>query len=209
MLFGHVAIGHLIADPLGTDAAGVVLHHPVQDIQLDGSNTCAAHVAVGIGNEAAILRPIACRRHLHPQGVGGCVAAGQVFKVVGSRSTAQPLIAQVRAFRFNNEGCNVARSSVVIIRFIDDGKFRFKLAEGGYSAGDGQPARLGRGNMPHIVLGDTAVEVSVDAGLNGNAQSGGGAAADVAPSLPIVGAALPLVSYPIAAGCHSKGGGAA
>ena len=63
--------------------------------------------------------------------------------------------------------------------------------------------------MPHIVLGDTAVEVSVDAGLNGNAQSGGGAAADVAPSLPIVGAALPLVSYPIAAGCHSKGGGAA
>lgn len=63
--------------------------------------------------------------------------------------------------------------------------------------------------MPHIVLGDTAVEVSVDTRLNGNAQSGGGAAADVAPSLPIVGAALPLVSYPIAAGCHSKGGGAA
>ena len=63
--------------------------------------------------------------------------------------------------------------------------------------------------MPHIVLGDTAVEVSVDTRLNGNAQSVGGAAAAVAPSLPIVGAALPLVSYPIAAGCHSKGGRAA
>ena len=63
--------------------------------------------------------------------------------------------------------------------------------------------------MPHIVLGDAAVQISVDTRLNGNAQSGGGAAADVAPSLPIVGAALPLVSYPIAAGCHSKGGRAA
>ena len=63
--------------------------------------------------------------------------------------------------------------------------------------------------MPHIVLGDAAVQIPVDTRLNGNAQSGGGAAADVAPSLPIVGAALPLVSYPIAAGCHSKGGGAA
>lgn len=63
--------------------------------------------------------------------------------------------------------------------------------------------------MPHIVLGDAAVQISVDTRLNGNAQSGGGAAADVAPSLPIVGAALPLVSYPVAAGCHSKGGGAA
>lgn len=63
--------------------------------------------------------------------------------------------------------------------------------------------------MPHIVLGDAAVQIPVDTRLNGNAQSGGGAAADVAPSLPIVGAALPLVSYPVAAGCHCKGGGAA
>ena len=31
MLFGHVAIGRLIADPLGTDAAGVVFHLPAQD----------------------------------------------------------------------------------------------------------------------------------------------------------------------------------
>ena len=63
--------------------------------------------------------------------------------------------------------------------------------------------------MPHIVLGDAAVQIPIDTRLNGNTQSGGGAAADVAPSLPIVGAALPLVSYPIAAGCHSKGGGTA
>ena len=55
MLFGHVAIGRLIADLLGTDAAGVVLHLPVQDIQLDGSNTGAAHVAIGIDTAAASL----------------------------------------------------------------------------------------------------------------------------------------------------------
>ena len=63
--------------------------------------------------------------------------------------------------------------------------------------------------MPHIVLGDAAVQIPIDTRLNGNAQSGGGAAADVAPSLPIVGAALPLVSYPVAAGCNCKGSDAA
>ena len=36
MLFGHVAIGHLIADPLGTDAAGVVLHLLGRNVQLGG-----------------------------------------------------------------------------------------------------------------------------------------------------------------------------
>lgn len=66
-----VAVGIVFADPLGTDAAGVVRHLPVQDIQLDGSNTCAAHVTVGIGNEAAVFRPIACCRQFHPQGAGG------------------------------------------------------------------------------------------------------------------------------------------
>ena len=45
-----VVVGFFFADPLGTDAAGVVLHLPVQDIQLDGCNTGAAHIAIGIGD---------------------------------------------------------------------------------------------------------------------------------------------------------------
>ena len=60
--------------------------------------------------------------------------------------------------------------------------------------------------MPHIVLGDAAVQIPVDTRLNGNAQSGGGAAADVAPSLPIVGAALPLVGQMVNLGGDSKDG---
>ena len=45
-----VAVGLFLADPLGTDAAGVVLHFPVQDIQLNGGNPGAAHIAIGIGD---------------------------------------------------------------------------------------------------------------------------------------------------------------
>lgn len=47
---GCSTLGLFPADPLGTDAAGVVLHLPVQDIQLDGCNTGAAHIAIGIGD---------------------------------------------------------------------------------------------------------------------------------------------------------------
>ena len=115
---GCSTLGLFLADPLGTDAAGVVLHLPVQDIQLNGGNPGAAHVAVGIGNEAAIFRSIACCRHLHPQGVGGGVAAGQVLEVIGSRSAAQPLITQVCAFRFNNEGCGIADLTIVFVQLL-------------------------------------------------------------------------------------------
>lgn len=47
---GCSTLGLFPANPLGTDAAGVVLHLPVQDIQLDGCNTGAAHIAIGIGD---------------------------------------------------------------------------------------------------------------------------------------------------------------
>ena len=66
-----VAVGLVIAGALGTDAAGVVLHLPVPRIQLHCGDPGTAHVAVGIGDEAAILRSIACRCHLHPEGAGG------------------------------------------------------------------------------------------------------------------------------------------
>ena len=102
-----VAVGLFVADPLGTDAAGVVLHLPVPHIQLHSGNSGAAHVAIGVGDEAAVLRSVAFCRHLHPQGVGGGIAAGQVLKIVGARSTAQPLIAQVRAFRLHDEGSGI------------------------------------------------------------------------------------------------------
>ena len=63
--------------------------------------------------------------------------------------------------------------------------------------------------MPHVVLGDAAVQISVDTRLNGNAQSGGRPAANIVPGFSIIDATLPLISHPVAAGCHSKGGGAA
>ena len=136
MLLGYVAVGLFVADPLGTDAAGIVLHLPVQNVQLHSGYPGAAHVAVGISDEAAVLRSVAFCRHLHPQGVGGGVATGQVLEVVGSRCPIQTLIAQVRTFRLHNEGGGVAGPSVVIIRLVGDGKFRIKLAEGGNSAGN-------------------------------------------------------------------------
>ena len=71
MLFGHVAIGHLIADPLGTDAAGVVLHLPVQNVQFDSGNPGTGHFFRGVGNEAAILSAVAFSGHLYPRGAGG------------------------------------------------------------------------------------------------------------------------------------------
>lgn len=51
-----------------------------------------------------------------------------------------------------------------------------------------------------------AIQISVDTRLNGNAQSSGGAATDVAPSLPIVGTALPLVGQMVNLGGDSKDG---
>lgn len=63
--------------------------------------------------------------------------------------------------------------------------------------------------MSHVVLGNTAVQIPVEACLNRNTQGGGSSAADIAPGFSIIGTALPLIGYPIAAGCHSKGGGAA
>ena len=63
--------------------------------------------------------------------------------------------------------------------------------------------------MSHVVLGNTAVQIPVEACLNGNAQGGGGPAADIAPGFSIIGTALPLIGYPVTAGCHGKGGSAA
>lgn len=51
-----------------------------------------------------------------------------------------------------------------------------------------------------------AIQISVDTRLNGNAQSSGGAATDVVPSLPIVGTALPLVGQMVNLGGDSKDG---
>lgn len=63
-----------------------------------------------------------------PAGGWQWIAAGQLFEVVSPQSTAQALIVWLCAFRFNNEGCGIARSSVVIVRFIDDGELGFKFA---------------------------------------------------------------------------------
>ena len=63
--------------------------------------------------------------------------------------------------------------------------------------------------MTHVVLGNAAVEIPVDTGLNGDIQGRGGAAVDIGPGLPIVGAALPLIGHPVAAGRYSESGGAA
>ena len=72
-------------------------------------------------------------------------------------SPAQPLVAQVCTLGLNNEGRDVARSSVVIIRLVDDRILRIKLADRRRSAGNCQLACLGCGNVPHKVLGNAAV----------------------------------------------------
>ena len=48
-----VVVGLLGAGTLGTQAAGLILHGPVTDVQSDRCGSGGAHVAVGIGNEAA------------------------------------------------------------------------------------------------------------------------------------------------------------
>lgn len=63
--------------------------------------------------------------------------------------------------------------------------------------------------MTHVVLGDAAVKIPVDTGLNRNVQGRGGAAVDIGPGLPIVGAALPLIGHPVTAGRYGESGGAA
>lgn len=63
--------------------------------------------------------------------------------------------------------------------------------------------------MTHVVLGNAAVEIPVDTGLNGDIQSCGSTAADIGPGLPVIGAALPLIGHPVAAGRYGESGGAA
>ena len=135
-----VAVGLVVAYPSGAQAAGVVLHLPVPRIQLHRGDQGAAHVTMRIGDEAAVLRSFALCRHLHPQ--GGRSLSGQILKISGAGSAAQPLIAQVCTFRFHDEGSGIAGSAIVIIRLVDEGELRIKLAEGGYCAGNGQLASL-------------------------------------------------------------------
>ena len=71
-----VAVGLVVAYPSGAQIAGVVLHLPVPRIQLHRGDPGAAHVAMRIGDEAAVLRAFALRRHLHPQGGGSL--SGQI-----------------------------------------------------------------------------------------------------------------------------------
>lgn len=47
-----------------------VLHGPVTNIQLDRCAAGTAHVAVGIGNEAAVLGTVALRGHLYADSRG-------------------------------------------------------------------------------------------------------------------------------------------
>ncbi len=65
-----VVVGLLGAGTLGTQAASLILHRPVTDIQSDRCGPCRAHVAVGIGNEAAVLGTVALRGHLYADGRG-------------------------------------------------------------------------------------------------------------------------------------------
>ena len=145
-----VAVGLVVAYPSGAQAAGVVLHLPVPRIQLHRGDPGAAHVAVGVGDEAAILRSIACRCHIHPEGAGGL--AGQILKIAGSRSPAQPIVAQVCAFGFHDEGSSVARSAIVVGRLIDNGELRIKFADSRNPADDRQFVRLGSCGMARMGL---------------------------------------------------------
>ena len=135
-----VAVGLVVAYPSGAQTAGVVLHLPVPRIQLHRGDPGTAHVTMRIGDEAAVLRAFALCRHLHPQ--GGRSLSGQVLKISGAGSAAQPLIAQVCTFRFHDEGSGIAGSAIVIIRLVDEGELRVKLAEGGDTAGNRQSACL-------------------------------------------------------------------
>ena len=135
-----VAVGLVVAYPPGAQAAGVVLHLPVPRIQLHRGDQGAAHVTMRIGDEAAVLRSFALCRHLHPQ--GGRSLSGQILKISGAGSAAQPLIAQVCTFRFHDKGSGIAWPAIIVIRLVDEGELRIKLAEGGYCAGNGQLASL-------------------------------------------------------------------
>ena len=145
-----VAVGLVVAYPSGAQAAGVVLHLPVPRIQLHRGDPGAAHVTMRIGDEAAILRSIACRCHIHPEGAGGL--AGQILKIAGSRSPAQPIVAQVCAFGFHDEGSSVARSAIVVGRLIDNGELRIKFADSRNPADDRQFVRLGSCGMARMGL---------------------------------------------------------
>ena len=202
-----VVVGLLGAGTLGTQAAGLVLHGPVTNIQLDRCAAGTAHIAIGVGDEAAVLGTIAFGGHLHTEGIGGGVTAGAVHKLIGARSLIQPLIGQVLSLGLYDKGSNVTGSSVVIVRLVDDGVLRIPRALARNRGS--QLARLRGSNMTHEVLGDTTVLASEVTALNGHIEGFGGFTADVRPCLALVLAALPLISHPIAFRFHGKGGGAA
>ena len=116
-----VVVGLLGAGTLGTQAASLILHRPVTDIQSDRCGSGGAHVAVGIGNEAAVLGTVALRGHLYADGIGGCVTAGAVNQLIRTGGLIQPLIGQVLSLGLYDKGSNVTGSSVVIVRLVDDG----------------------------------------------------------------------------------------
>ena len=202
-----VVVGLLGTGTLGTQAAGLVLHGPVTNIQLDRCAAGTAHIAIGVGDEAAVLGTIAFGGHLHTEGIGGGVTAGAVHKLIGARSLVQPLIGQVLSLGLYDKGSNVTGSSVVIVRLVDDGVLRIPRALARNRGS--QLARLRGSNMTHEVLGDTTVLASEVTALNGHIEGFGGFTADVRPGLALVLTALPLVSHPVAFCLHGKGGGAA
>lgn len=59
------------------------LHGPVTNIQLDRCAAGTAHVAIGVGDEAAVLGTVAFSGHLHTEGVGGGGAADGTEEVFG------------------------------------------------------------------------------------------------------------------------------
>ena len=202
-----VVVGLLGAGTLGTQAASLILHGPVTDIQSDRCGPCRAHVAVGIGNEAAVLGTVALRSHLYADGIGGCVTAGAINQFICTGGLIQPLIGQVLSLGLYDKGSNVTGSSVVIVRLVDDGVLRIPRALA-HNRGS-QLASLRGSNMTHEVLGDTTVLASEVTALNGHIEGFGGFTADVRPCLALILAALPLVSHPVAFCLHGKGGGAA
>ena len=203
----NVVVGLLGTGTLGTQAASLVLHGPVTNIQLDRCAAGTAHIAIGIGDEAAVLGTVAFGGHLHTEGIGGGVTAGAVHKLIGARSLIQPLIGQVLSLGLYDKGSNVTGSSVVIVRLVDDGVLRIPRALARNRGS--QLARLRGSNMTHEVLGDTTVLASEVTALNGHIEGFGGFTADVRPCLALILAALPLVSHPVAFCLHGKGGGAA
>ena len=202
-----VVVGLLGAGTLGTQAASLILHGPVTDIQSDRCGPGGAHVAVGIGNEAAVLGAVALRSHLYPDGIGGCVTAGAVNQLIRTGGLIQPLVGQVLSLGLYDKGSNVTGPSVVIVRFVDDGVLRIPCALARNRGS--QLASLRGSNVTHEVLGDTTVLASKVTALDSYSEGFRCFAADVCPCLALVLAALPLVSHPVAFRLHGEGSSAA